>query len=83
MSDPEQLKGEADTAFRAGKLAEARELYEAALSLRPDRMARSPLCDGATYTQNFERACRIMWERWCRGDNTSPILAKNINRMPS
>ena len=39
MSDPEQLKGESDIAFRAGKLAEARELYEAALSLRPDWVA--------------------------------------------
>jgi Flp pilus assembly protein TadD len=39
MSDPEQLTGEADIAFRAGKLAEARELYEAALSLVPDWVA--------------------------------------------
>mgnify|MGYP006081934887 CR=1 FL=1 len=39
MSDSEQLKGEADIAFRAGKLAEAREFYQAALSLRPDWVA--------------------------------------------
>jgi len=39
MTDPDQLKSDADTAFRAGRLADARALYEEALRARPDWVA--------------------------------------------
>lgn len=30
------------------------------------RVARSPLCDGAKTARHLERAYRAMWRRWCR-----------------
>ena len=39
MTDHDQLKSDADTAFRAGRLADARALYEEALRARPDWVA--------------------------------------------
>jgi predicted O-linked N-acetylglucosamine transferase (SPINDLY family) len=36
------------------------------------RMAASPLVDGARYTRNLEAAYRTMWRRWCRGESRRP-----------
>jgi len=36
MTDPDQIKSQADDAFRAGRLDDARLLYEQALSARSD-----------------------------------------------
>ena len=36
MNDPDQLKAEADAAFRSGQLEPARDLYRAAIDARPD-----------------------------------------------
>lgn len=30
-----------------------------------DRLARSPVCDGAAYAREFERAMRTLWREWC------------------
>lgn len=35
-------------------------------SLR-DKVAASPLCDGAMYTAHLEQAYRSMWQTWCSG----------------
>lgn len=33
-----------------------------------ERMRRSPLCDGATFTRNLEAGFRAMWQTWCKGN---------------
>jgi predicted O-linked N-acetylglucosamine transferase (SPINDLY family) len=45
----------------AGDLPRLRQLRS---TLR-DRVARSPLCDGAGFTRDLEAAFRTMWRTWC------------------
>ena len=37
------------------------------------RLQASPLCDAARFTGCIERAYRIMWQRWCRGETPRPF----------
>ena len=46
-------------------------LTELRASLR-DRVARSSLCDGATFTSAFEHELRQMWRRRCQADPNPP-----------
>ena len=43
-----------------------------------DRLAQSPACDGVAFTRHFERACRIMWHRWCNNERPSPINTEDL-----
>ncbi len=44
-----------------------------------DRMRQSPACDGAAFTQALEKAFRIMWRRYCNGEEPSPITATDLH----
>jgi predicted O-linked N-acetylglucosamine transferase (SPINDLY family) len=45
----------------AGDLARLAQLR---VTLR-DRVARSPLCDGAAYARSIESLWRSLWKAWC------------------
>ena len=36
-----------------------------------DQFRRSPVCDGARYTGDLERAFRSMWQKWCGDQKTA------------
>ena len=49
----------------ASELAgDSRRLADLRLSMR-DRVSRSPLTDGVTFTRNLERRYRSIWSAWC------------------
>jgi predicted O-linked N-acetylglucosamine transferase (SPINDLY family) len=55
--------------FRSEALCRANDVRGVAAlraSMR-DRMRRSPLCDGVTFTRRLETAFREMWQGWCAG----------------
>src|SRR5262249_57487494 len=37
-----------------------------------DRMLDSPLCDGASFTRQLEKAYRAMWRRWAETAEQAP-----------
>jgi protein O-GlcNAc transferase len=61
---------DAFVSLAAGLATDAPRLAALRANLR-SRMARSPLCDGPAYAQQFERSVRGMWKEWC-GRATAP-----------
>lgn len=47
-------------------------LAELRASLR-ERLAASPLCDGALFSRNLEQAYREMWQDWCSKQKEIPL----------
>lgn len=43
-----------------------------------DRFLASPLCDGPSFTQEFEAQLRSIWRSWCHDWNVSKLLARNL-----
>lgn len=63
----------------AAELGSSHERMTAYRNTLRHRLADSPACDGASFARHFERACRIMWQRWCRDESPSPILAQDLS----
>jgi protein O-GlcNAc transferase len=58
----ESSRGYVETAVRL--VSDQLALERLRTNLR-DRVAGSPLCDGAGFTRQLEAAYRIMWQEWC------------------
>jgi len=76
----------------AVKLATDLPRLEKLRSILRERFLGSPVCDGVTFTRDFELAMRAVWRRWCHGKtiegvlscellNTSEIYNEGINLM--
>jgi predicted O-linked N-acetylglucosamine transferase (SPINDLY family) len=63
---PELVAASADDYVRiASSLAADRPRLAVIRQTLRQRMAGSPLCDGAAFTRNLEAAYRTMWQAWC------------------
>ena len=49
-----------------------------------ERMARSPLCDGARFAGHLSQHLRDVWRQWCRSDHRSIFITHTYSaaRMP-
>jgi predicted O-linked N-acetylglucosamine transferase (SPINDLY family) len=56
----------------AASLAADRPRLAAMRQTLRQRMAASPLCDGAAFTRTLEAAYRTMWQAWCSNRSPSP-----------
>jgi len=57
------------------------KLKELRTTLR-ERFFKSPLCDGVTFSRDFDMLMRSVWHRWCSGKSQNGVLALE-NPKPS
>ena len=65
---------EDDYVARAVNLAQNLPCLKELRSSLRDRLLKSPLCDGETFTRNFEELMRFVWRRWCDGKLAEVML---------
>lgn len=56
-------------------------LGELRMTLR-ELMSKSPVCDGAKFTQGLESTYRNMWHRYCRGDVPATRHIESLKDQP-
>lgn len=74
-------KSAEDYVGKAVALAQAPDRVQSYRQSLRDQVARSPACDGAAFAQHFAAACRVVWQRWCKGEALSPVQEADIHSV--
>lgn len=67
-----------DYLARAVALADDSERRATLRATLRETMRSSPACDGASFTRALERAFRIMWQRYCEGEQPTAISEADL-----